>query len=72
MLPHSSRSTFLLEINLEASFRSSAAVAKISSFVGIGGAKGVGNHARESDTRVFDVLVTRIWKHPLCSIAGPM
>ena len=72
VLPYSSISKFLLVMFLVASFRSSAAVAKISSFVGIGGAKGVGNHARESEIRNLLVLVTKTSKHFRWSAGGPM
>ena len=57
---------------LVASLRSSAAIARMSSLVGIGGASGVGNHARESVTLVLLVLVTSTSKHPLWSITGPI
>ena len=48
---------FLVSI-LAASLRSSAAIARISSFVGTGGARGHGNQTRESEVRVALVLVT--------------
>ena len=51
--PHPVMSVFDFAKLFVASFRSSAANASMSSLVGIGGASGVGNHARESLTRVL-------------------
>ena len=70
--PHSSRSMFFLVRFFVASLRSSAAVARMSSFVGMGGARGVGNQARESEIRVLPVLVTSTSKHFLWFRGGPI
>ena len=51
--PHPVMSVFDFANPFVASFKSSAAIASMSSLVGIDGASGVGNHARESLTRVF-------------------
>ena len=64
--PHPVMSVFEFAKLFVASIRFSAATASMSSMVGIGGASGVGTHARESLTRVFIFYFLRGLRNTLC------